>query len=182
MVTVKRSNPKAFEQLEIRIKELSGYNGKVGWLESSKYPDGTPVAMAAASNEFGNPKMSVPARPFIRPTIIEQKDKWLQMAKSGAKAILGGKENGESVMTKIVIQAQSDIRKKIASITSPPLSPITLAARKYRQEGKQVTGKTIGEIAKKLKDGTLDTSGVSTKPLVDTQVMFEQMVAVVEKV
>ena len=80
----------------------------------------------------------------------------------------------------LCLKAEGDVAAKIASITSPPLSPITLGARKYRQQGKTVTGATIGEIARKLKDGTLDISGVSDKPLVDSSLMINTLTSTVE--
>lgn len=82
----------------------------------------------------------------------------------------------------LTIKAEGDVAKTIESITSPPLSQITLGARKYRAEGKKVTGATIGEIARLLDEKKLDVSGVPNKPLDDTHAMLEHLTHVVEKV
>ena len=48
-----------------------------GWFESARYQDnGMPVAAIAAQNEYGNPKLNIPPRPFIRPTIESQSANW----------------------------------------------------------------------------------------------------------
>ncbi|WP_238602470.1 hypothetical protein [Fimbriiglobus ruber] len=43
-----RGNPKAFETLAARLKELSGIETRVGWFPSATYEDGTPVALVAS--------------------------------------------------------------------------------------------------------------------------------------
>ncbi len=52
---------KLMEHLQSIAKGLSsGDDLKVGFLEGSKYPDGTPVALVAATNEFGG-TVKIPA-------------------------------------------------------------------------------------------------------------------------
>lgn len=177
---IQQKNIKSFQELNLRLKELASKQGKVGWFSSSKYEDGTSVAYVAAIQEFGSPERSIPPRPFMRPAIIENQKDWERAAAQGANQVLAGKATPEQVMEKITLAAQNSISKNIATLTTPPLSPITLGARKYRQQGKKVTGATIGEIARKLKDGTLDISGVSTKPLEDTGLMSATLTSVVE--
>ena len=180
MAILTQSNPKAFEILYSRLKELVDKEGKVGWFETAKYEDGTPVAYVASIQEFGSIQQNIPPRSFMRSTAVEEQKKWAETAAAASRQIIAGKENSETAMQKITLQAQGDVSKKIASITAPPLSPITLGARKYRAEGIKVTGKTIGEIAAKLKAGTLDISGVSTKPLEDTGFMSATLTSIVE--
>ena len=50
---------------------------RVGFLEGATYPNGTPVAMIAAIQEFGAPKAGIPPRSYFRPLI----------AKSGASIL-----------------------------------------------------------------------------------------------
>lgn len=57
-------------KLKAVLKELSGKVGsggkvRVGFLENAKYPDGTPVALVAAVNNWGAPAAGVPPRPFF---------------------------------------------------------------------------------------------------------------------
>ncbi len=167
MVEVRQSNPKAFETLNAHLEALQGVESRVGWFESAKYENGTQVAYIAAIQELGSGP--IPPRPFMRPTAIEQKEKWSNTAAVVARRVLAGKMTAMDAMDALGLQAEGDILKKIASITTPPLSPITLLARKRRMEGGTVTGKTIGRFARKVFENDVgDLSGVSTKPLNDT--------------
>lgn len=179
---LKSDNPKALQTLNLRLKELSSKVGKVGWFESAKYEDGTPVAYVATIQEFGSPARSIPPRPFMRPAIIEHQKEWEKVAADGAKAILEGKSNVDNVMTAITSVAESQVYKNIVNLLEPKLSPLTLAIRKYKllNPGVKITGRLVGEIAAKLKAGEIDTSGVSTKPLNDTGLMLATLTSVVE--
>ncbi len=179
---MRQSNPNARKDIQLHLKELSSVVGKVGWFESAVYPDGRPVAEVAAGNEFGIASRNIPPRPFMRPAISQNENKWKELAAQGALAVISGKETAESAMEKLTIAAQNDISKNIATLTAPALSPITLGVRKYKAQGKKITGATIGEIAAKLKAGTLDVTGVSDKPLEDSGLMSATLTSVVENV
>lgn len=175
-------NPNVLHDINLRLKELEGYNAKVGWFESSVYNDekGTPVASVAAIQELGSVKRSIPPRPFMRPAVDENHKDWAEMAREDSKKIVKGEMKPEIAMQRLGSIAQGAVSENIATLTSPPLSPITLGVRKYKSEGKEVTGATIGEIAAALADGTLDVSGVPTKPLEDTGYMSTSLESVVE--
>ena len=49
-----------------------------------------------------------------------------------------------------------------------PLSPITLVLRKWRREGKPITGKTVGEAAAAYAADPTIINGVNADPLQDT--------------
>src|ERR1700754_1508098 len=49
---------------------------KVGFLAGATYPDGTPVALVAAVNEFGRPSIGQPPRPAFRNMIAAKSDEW----------------------------------------------------------------------------------------------------------
>ena len=134
--------------------------GKVGWFESAKYEDGTPVAYVAAIQEFGSPERSIPPRPFMRPTIQEKQNSWQSLAASGAKAIIAGTQTISSVLDALGQRAAGDIRRTISKITSPALAMSTLRARASRKKT------TIG--------------AVSRKPLVDTGTMIQSLTSTVE--
>lgn len=172
-VTVKKIPGPGQKRLQALINDLGEREGMVGWFDSSKYEDGTPVAYIAAIQELGSPANKIPPRPFMRTTAAEQKKAWAKTFNDGSKALLNGTATGEKVMEGLVLQARGDIQAKIASIQEPKLSDITLGLRKYKlgripgMPAGPVTGKTVGIIAAKLKDGSLNTSGVSTKPLIE---------------
>jgi hypothetical protein len=136
---------------------MSDANNKslqVGWFESAKYDDGTPVAGIAAQNEFGNPKLSIPPRPFIRPTIDNQSEAWASVAEQGAKALLNGNASITQVLNAIGLKASADIKNSIVNGSFVELSPITIALRKIRNDDKfKIGGALVGSVAGAIADG-----------------------------
>lgn len=138
-------------------KVLSGANNKslqVGWFESAKYDDGTPVAGIAAQNELGNPKLSIPPRPFIRPTIDNQSEAWAGIAEQGAKALLNGEATINQVLNALGLKASADIKNSIVNGSFVELSPITIALRKIRNDDElKIGGALVGAVAGAIADG-----------------------------
>ena len=124
--------------LERAPKEFQGLVAQVG------FPSGASVA---AQNEFGAPAKKIPPRPFMRPTIKENKDEWVSILSKGVASVVAGKNNAFDVLNAVGILAAADMKAKISTIYSPALAPMTLALRRERGNG-------------------------STKPLVDTGVML----------
>jgi hypothetical protein len=68
---------KGGEHLGAKLREigrcLSAGELQVGFMENADpYPDGTPVALVAAVQEFGSPSNGIPPRPFMRPAVAER--------------------------------------------------------------------------------------------------------------
>lgn len=161
MAVVRRTGGDS-QRLEQIITGISDFRSKVGFFESAKYEDGTPVAYVAAIQEFGSPQNQIPPRSFMRKTISEKTTEWKSLLKSGAKAILAGNETSESVIEKIGLLAAGDIRKTISEITEPALKESTIKARMRKRANK----KTVGNL---------------TKPLVDSGLMLASVQNVTEK-
>ena len=106
--------------------EFEGLVAQVGLPSGIAYPDGTPVAIVGAIQEFGAPVAKIPARPFIRPTVKEQKDEWVNIMKKTIPKVALDKMTAFDVLDLVGRVAASDIQTKISSIYSPPLSPITI--------------------------------------------------------
>lgn len=69
------------DALEKKLAEIAERLGnpqtlRVGFLEGATYPDGESVPMVAAANEFGDPIMNRPPRPFFRRMIAEKSPQW----------------------------------------------------------------------------------------------------------
>lgn len=139
--------------LEAAIADLQSKQSRVGFFENSKYEDGTPVAYVATIQEFGYPAGGIPARPFFRPTIAEQRAAWRDLLLKGARAVVRGKLTAENMLAQFGMQAAGDVKKTISLVMSPPLASSTIEARRRRRK----------------------TEGVSTKPLVDTGYMLSQV-------
>lgn len=165
-----KSNPKAFDTLIARCKELQGKEAAVGWLGGKNYEEGTSVAYVAAINELGKN-----ARPFIRPTIAAKSKEWIDLLKRGARAILLHGESAESVLEKVATAAEGDIADKITQISAPPLSPITILLRFWRRQGRKISGKTVGQAAEEVSRPDYQKPSVSEKPLVDRGIMLASL-------
>lgn len=145
--------------MQIILANLANKTAKVGWFDSARYDDGTPVAYIAAIQEFGVPEKNIPPRPFMRPTVSEQQETWSKLAESGARSVLKGNTDIHNVMTKIAGKAASDIQTTITKVTSPALNPKTVAARLR----KRADGKTVGNLTKPLVDSGLMLASVTFK-------------------
>ena len=112
--------------LERAPKEFENMVAQVGIPSGIQYEDGTDVAFVAAIHEFGAPAANIPARPFIMPTVAEQKDQWTKtIAKSIPKVVMN-QMTAFDVLDLVGMQAAADIQTKISTIYSPALSPITI--------------------------------------------------------
>lgn len=137
---------KILDALNNIASNLSDRQLKVGFIDGATYPDGTPVAMVAATNEYGNPANNQPPRPFFRNAIAEHESEWLD-------AISRGLEKGvpiDDVLAVVGERAVGDVVQSIATLMDPPLSPATIASRKSKGNS-------------------------SIKPLVDTKVMIRDV-------
>lgn len=123
--------------------QLDSKQLKVGFIDGATYPNGTPVAMVAATNEYGRPENNQPPRPFFRNAIAEHESEWTDAI---ARSIRAGYPVGQ-VLEVVGAQIQGDVQESIAQLMTPPLAASTIAARKSKGNN-------------------------STKPLVDTKVMI----------
>lgn len=126
---------------------------RVGFLEKSKYPDGTYVAMVAAIQNYGAPQAKIPPRPFFSNMVAEKKGEW---PKAIADLLIANDydvwETLQTTGQTIVGQLQQSIR----DTNSPPLADSTLARR-------GVAG---------MKFDPTDPSTYGAKPLIHTSLMI----------
>lgn len=188
MAKVIRTPGPGAKQLEIAIKNLGNKNTKVGFPSPVKYEDGTPVAYVAAIQELGSPERSIPPRPFMRPTALEQEGAWRNIATHGAKMVVAGSATNQEAMELLGETAAGDMRQTISQIYEPPLTLTTLRLRKLKREGVQIGGKMVGEVHRAVNmtgprpkgDKSADVSGVSTKPLVFDGILIGALTSVTE--
>lgn len=141
------------------LEELGRKEIKVGFFESAKYTDGTPIAYVAAIQEFGHGP--IPPRPFMRPAEQQNAAKWQKGIAAGVKAALNGSITIEYALEQVGMVAAGDVRKAIKAVTAPPLADSTVSARQRRLKGKK---------------------SAITKPLVDSGQMIQAVTsAVVDK-
>lgn len=150
-MTVKRVGP-GVDKVVATLSGIDNYQGKVGWVESATYPDGTPVAYVATIHEFGAPSRGIPARPFMRPAVDEYGQQWMDLLAQGAKQAMATGGDGRNVLELVTLRAAGDVARKIQAVTTPPLKPATI-----KRKG-------------------------SAKPLVDTGQMIQAVTGKVESV
>lgn len=139
-------NDKVMDALDEIANSLSDKQLKVGFIDGATYPDGTPVAMVAATNEYGNPANNQPPRPFFRNAIAAHETEWSEDIARG----LGKGIELEHVLSVVGEKIAGDVVQSISSLMDPPLSAATIASRKSK-------------------------GNESTKPLVDTKVMIRDV-------
>lgn len=150
---VQRTGKGLRDHMKRILDEVESKEVQVGFFESSAYEDGTPVAYVAAIQEFGYPEGNIPARPFIRPTVAEQREAWRKTLQQGFKAAINERITVMHMLEQFGMAAAGQVKITISKITDPPLSAATLAARQSRKK----------------------TDGVSTKPLVDTGLLISSV-------
>lgn len=139
---------------------------RIGFLAGATYPDGTPVAMIAAIQEFGAPRARIPPRPFFRSMIVKHKGEW---GKELGLVLKSVDYDAKIALDQMGQHIAGELRQSIVDTMAPGLSPITLMLRMMRKKNPAlvVTGRTVGEAARRVAAGEKAT-GVSTKPLVDS--------------
>jgi hypothetical protein len=166
MVTLKGGEglEKALSEIAKNISKAASVD--VGFLEGSTYPDGTNTAMVAAIQEFGAPKVGIPPRPFFRTMIEAKSPEW---GDAVGNLLIANNYDGSKTLGQTGAAIKGQLQESIIDTYNPPLSQVTLMLRKMRADDPDlvVTGKTVGEAARRVADGE-SIEGVSTKPLVDS--------------
>lgn len=148
-ITQDNSGSKALEKLADQIKKSKL---EVGFFESAKYPDGTPVAYVAAKQEFGYPAGNIPSRPFFR-NAISQNDGWKDLANKAIGAVVEGRMELNQALNQMGLKMAADVKDSITDGSYEALKQSTLDARQSRKR----------------------TQGVASKPLIDTGQMLQSV-------
>lgn len=148
-ITQDNSGSEALEKLADQIKKSKL---EVGFFETAKYPDGTPVAYVAAIQEFGYPEGNIPSRPFFR-NAISQNDGWKQLANKAMNAVIEGRIELNQALNQMGLKMAADVKDSITDGSYEALKQSTLDARQSRKR----------------------TQGVASKPLIDTAQMLQSV-------
>jgi hypothetical protein len=121
---------KLFEQKlnDIAARASSAETVKIGFLARSTYPDGTPVALVAAIQNWGAPKAGIPPRPFFSNMIAEKSPEWPKaiadlLVANGYDAALTLAQAGEAV--------SGQLKQAIVDTNEPPLAPATIKRKGF---------------------------------------------------
>jgi hypothetical protein len=121
------------DALNKKLEELAknigdGKTLRVGFLEGATYPDGQPVPMVAAANEFGNPANNQPPRPFFRNMIAEKSPEWPEDI---AKIAQATGFDANSMLELMGEHVKSQLQESIRKLMEPALSPVTVAKKGF---------------------------------------------------
>ena len=136
LITVKRGSPdllKAVAELT-KARTLVGVPAEEAGRDPEEgEPDPLNNAEIAYIQDNGAPEANIPARPFMRPGIMDARDKIVARMKSGTiKTLKGDKQAPMAMFEAVGLIAQAAIRKRINDGPFAPLSPRTLAERLRR--------------------------------------------------
>jgi hypothetical protein len=157
------------DEINKRLRPLKDKVIQAGVL-GGQYEDGTNIAYVAAIQEYGAPAANIPPRPFLSSTSAAQRKAWTKLMADGIAAVAAGQLTADALMEQIGALMAADIQKTISEIQEPALSPITIMLRGMRGNDPdlRVTGKTVGEAARRVANGD-DNYGATTKPLVPAE-------------
>ena len=99
---------------------------KVGIMGGATYPDGTTVAQVGFDNEYGVPQNHVPARPFFRTAIANNRDVLPKMAAS-----LLQKHDPETALRLVGEHMIGELSKSVMTWTDPPNAQSTIDQKGY---------------------------------------------------
>ena len=126
---------KGENELRRKLRKMMTDDGvkslKVGFFESAKYPDGTPVAAVAAWNEFGTRGGRqgggwggpIPERPFFRNAIREFED---EIPKIKNELNVRKMVVDEGLANSIGLRMSDILTNNIIKLREPPNAPVTI--------------------------------------------------------
>lgn len=156
---------------EISRKVSSAAKVDVGFLEGATYPDGKPVAMVAAIQEWGAPKAGIPPRPFFRDMIKANSKDWPDEM---GKTLVSTGYDAAKTLGRMGKEIEGELAASIVEGDWQALSPITVMLRGMRRQ-KRYRDMRFWEMFKEAQarvDAGKTNYGASTKPLVDKGIML----------
>jgi hypothetical protein len=122
--------------------------------------------MVAAIQNWGAPGAGIPPRPFFSNMVAAKSPDW---GKQLGNILVTVGYDSDVALDRMGKGIEGQLRQSIIDTNSPALSPITVMLRgmKSHDQSLVVTGKTVGEAARRVALG-LTNYGASTKVLDET--------------
>jgi hypothetical protein len=121
------------EQVAAKLRELADRlrnpgTLRVGFLEKATYPDGKPVAMIAAIQEYGAPRAGIPPRPFFRNMIAAKQAEW---APAIAQLLVQNNYDATRALDIAGAAIAGQLRQSVIDTNAPPLKPATIRRKGF---------------------------------------------------
>lgn len=107
---------------------------EVGFFENATYPDGTPVAMVAAINEWGasgagrGHKVKIPPRPFFRTMIKDGEAHW---GPDLGKILKSAEYDAAVALARMGESMKGELQTSIRDWSEPPNAPATIKKKGF---------------------------------------------------
>lgn len=141
---------------------------RVGFLETAKYEDGTPVAAVAAINNFGAPGAGIPARPFFTETVDRGAGEW---GEKFAKIFKQTGGDAETALKFLGVEVEKDLREAIINMKSPPNAMVTNILKSRFPLGDY----SPDDVWQAFRDAANGVTAPAAKPLVWSGVMLDSI-------
>lgn len=99
----------------------------VGFPEGPTETDGTPIALIAATHEFGSPTRGIPERSFLRSALNENLAKYVRLNKVNLVRVLRGQLTAEQALGQLGEMAKGHVQHRIRDGKFAPLKSATIA-------------------------------------------------------
>lgn len=135
---------------------------RVGFIDGATALNGTKYAQVAYYNEYGT--STIPARPFFRKAIKDNKDKWV----NAIKILLKQSNDIDKTLGQIGNIAVGDIVQSIRDYDDIPNSPVTLLLKeRFPMSPQDITLTDVYKAVRDVKNGVI-LKGQHNNPLVWT--------------
>lgn len=120
-------------KLEAVLKDIAAKAGKaqtlsVGFMSGATYPDGTPVAMVAAIQNYGAPAMNIPPRPFFSSMVKDKSPKW---GESLGNVLRANEYDAELALKAMGQGIEGQLQESIRETNAPELALATVKAKGF---------------------------------------------------
>lgn len=113
---------------ELAIKLSTPGTVRVGFLAGARYPNGTPVAMVAAIQNYGAPRAGIPPRPFFTNMIKAKSPQWGQAI---ANLLKSTDYNVDQTLRLTGEAIKGQLQQSIRDTNDPPLKPATIRRKGF---------------------------------------------------
>lgn len=146
---------------QIAKKLTSAAKVEIGFFEDQTYPDGTPVALVAAVQQWGAPSRGIPPRPFMTKVVADHSAEWPDQVATLLKA---NDLDAKKTLGQMGALIESEITDAIFEFDGVPNSPVTNLLKQRFPQG----GQTFADVLKAREDVRNGATAPAGKQLVQS--------------
>lgn len=113
---------------EVSRRLRTAHTVRAGFTDKATYPNGTPIAMVAAAQNFGAPAANIPPRPFFSNIVRAKRAVW---GKELGQLLKAQNMNASKALELMGMRMAGDIKQSIVDMVSPPLSEKTVKRKGF---------------------------------------------------